>query len=75
MTELEAYQVLETFPKRSKIAKWYDDPDHGDKLQEAIFVLMPDFEYPSFSYMTIGAFMKRIMNKAKFDYLKSWPNI
>ncbi len=62
--------TLLTQNKKAKIADVYDD---NDDIQEAILLLDEGFEYPEWSWATIGHWLKSVLNQAHFKYLANWP--
>ena len=57
--------------KSKVIADVYDD---NDDIQEAILTVDEGFEYPEWSGVTIGAWLKRVLNSTHFKDLTKWPN-
>jgi hypothetical protein len=55
--QTSAIVLLNTYNKKTKIADLYNDDDH---FSSALTCLIPDFEYPNFSYLTIGEVLSRI---------------
>lgn len=55
--QTSAIVLLNTYNKKTKIADLYDD---DDDFSSALTCLIPDFEYPNFSYLTIGEVLSRI---------------
>lgn len=57
MDKFEALQVLQSLHPSVKVADEYDD---NDELRDALNSLIPDFEYPDFSHLTIGEIIKKL---------------
>lgn len=55
--QTSAIVLLNTYNKKTKIADLYND---DDDFSSALTCLIPDFEYPNFSYLTIGEVLSRI---------------
>jgi len=53
----KAITLLKTYNKKTKVSDLYND---DDDFSSALTCLIPDFEYPNFSYLTIGEVLTRI---------------
>jgi len=54
--QASAIALLKTYNKKTKVADLYND---DDDFSSALTCLIPNFEYPNFSYLTIGEVLSR----------------
>jgi hypothetical protein len=59
--QLGAGRYLNQFRIQDTIGKWYDDVDEGEDFSFALTLLMPDFEYPTWSARTIQDFLTAVL--------------
>lgn len=53
-----AYKVLATYPGTEKVADVYDT---DDEFSSALTTLIPNFEYPNFSFLTIKEVKSKVI--------------
>ena len=68
MTKEKAIEVLKKH-SRSTLSKLYDT---NEEVAEAVKALIPNFEYPDYSHMTIGEIIKKAGAKVKAASNKVW---
>lgn len=58
MNRAQALEVLSTSDTpETKVADVYDD---SEQLREALSTLIPDFEYPNYSHLTLAQVQRRV---------------